>query len=33
MGHDPLFKKGFEALTSISDDLTEQSGVRLARQR
>ena len=33
MGHDPLFKRGFEELTSISDNPTEQSGVRLARQR
>lgn len=33
MGHDPLFDKGFEELTSISDDPTERNGVRLARQR
>lgn len=33
MGHDPLFDREFEELTSISDDPIERNGVRLARQR
>ena len=33
MGHDPLFDRGFEELTSIRDDPTERNTVHLARQR
>lgn len=32
MGHDPLFDKGFEELTSVSNDPTERNSVHLARQ-
>jgi len=33
MGHDPLFDRGFEELTSISNDPTERNGVRLLREQ
>ena len=33
MGHDPLFDKEFEELTSISGDPIERNSIHLARER